>query len=268
MTDISAKPLQARKFKSGRTVTALVLREMETTYGRSPGGYIWAVLEPVGAITLFTIVISLGLRLKSPSIGTSFMLFYATGYLPFALYGETGNKIARSLKYSRQLLQYPGVRYTDAIIARFLLNFLTHLMVFYIMMTGIHLLFDVGTILNIPAILLSLGLAALLGLGVGTLNCFLMSMFPVWEQAWSILNRPLFLLSTILFIFEEVPWQYQGVLWYNPLIHIIGLMRRGFYPTYDAAYVSIPYVLGVSFVCLALGLVFLNRWHRDILSRS
>lgn len=262
-----AKPLRPRKFKTMRTITALILREMESTYGRSPGGYIWAVLEPVGAITLFTLVISFGLSLRSPSIGTSFMLFYATGFLPFSFYNATVNKTANALNYSRRLLQYPGVRYTDAILARFLLNFLTHLMVFYIVMTGIHFLFDVGTILNIPAILLSLLLAALLGLGIGVINCYLSAVFPVWDQAWSILNRPMFLLSTIFFVFEDVPWQFQGVLWYNPLIHIIGLMRRGFYPTYDAAYVSVSYVLAVSLIPLALGLVVLNRYSREILNR-
>ena len=110
-------------------------------------------------------------------------------------------------------------------------------------------------------------LAALLGLGIGVINCYLSAVFPVWDQAWSILNRPMFLLSTIFFVFEDVPWQFQGVLWYNPLIHIIGLMRRGFYPTYDAAYVSVSYVLAVSLIPLALGLVVLNRYSREILNR-
>jgi capsular polysaccharide transport system permease protein len=268
MTQTLPKPQKTRKFKTVRTITALILREMGTTYGRSPGGYIWAILEPVGAITLFTVVISLGLKLKSPSIGTSFMLFYATGFLPFAIYGQTANKIAKSLKYSRQLLKYPGVRFTDTIIARFLLNILTQLMVVYVIMSGIRYAFDVGAILNMPAILLSLTMAAFFGLGVGLVNCFLSGVFPVWEQIWSIITRPLFLLSTVIYTFEEVPWQYQDVVWYNPLVHIIGMMRRGFYPIYDAAYASPVYVFGVSLVCIFFGLLLLSRWYRRILVRA
>ena len=67
-------PLQARKFKSARTIMALMLREMTTSYGRSPGGYVWAILEPVGAVAMITLVLSVGLRIRIPSQGTSVVL--------------------------------------------------------------------------------------------------------------------------------------------------------------------------------------------------
>ncbi len=255
-----------RRFSTLRTIWALILREMATTYGRSPGGYLWAVLEPVGAIALYTLVIAVGLRIRNPALGTVFMLFFATGQLPFSFYQKTGRKVATSIKFSRQLLRYPAVRYTDAIIARFILDTMTNLMVFYLVMTGIHLIFDTTLILDVPAILLSLTMASMLGLGIGTLNCYLFNAFPVWEQVWTIINRPLFLLSTIFYIFEDIPWRYQNLMWYNPIIHIVGLMRRGFYPTYDARYVSPTYVFAIALITLFFGLLLLNRHHRDILN--
>ncbi|MFD0982093.1 ABC transporter permease [Tropicimonas aquimaris] len=264
---ILAPASRPRPFKTARTVLALMMREMQTTYGRSPGGYIWAILEPVGAIAMFTLVIAVGLKIRTPSLGSNFPLFYATGFLPFSLAMSTARKISSSLRYSRSLLQYPGVQFTDAIIARFLLNFLTQLMVFFILMVGIHVLFDLSTIRDVPAIAMSLVLAAIFGLGIGTMNAFLFSISPLWDSAWGILTRPLLLLSCVLYIFEEVPWQYQDVLWYNPLVHIIGMMRRGFFATYDATYASPVYVLGVGMVFLVLGLLFLYRFHRDILNR-
>ncbi|SFC65413.1 ABC transporter permease [Tropicimonas isoalkanivorans] len=262
------KPVsRPRPFKTGRTIVALMMREMQTTYGRSPGGYIWAILEPVGAIAMFTFVISVGLKIRIPSLGSNFPLFYATGFLPFSLAMSTSNKVASSLKYSRSLLQYPGVQYTDALLARFLLNVLTHVMVFFIIMSGIHFIFHLSTIRNVEAIGMSLGLAGFLGLGIGTLNCFLFSISPLWTSAWGILTRPLLLISCVLYIFEEVPWQYQHIVAYNPLVHINGLMRRGFYATYDARYASPLYVLAFGLVCLVLGLVLLHRYHRYILNR-
>jgi len=63
-----------------------------------------------------------------------------------------------------------------------------------------------------------------------------------------------------------VPANYREYLWYNPLVHIVGLMRRGFYPTYDATYVSVTYVFGVALVTLVFGLIFLKRYHREILN--
>ena len=56
--------LRPRRFKMGRTVMALMLREMSTTYGRSPGGYLWAVLEPLGGIAMMTLILAVGLRIR------------------------------------------------------------------------------------------------------------------------------------------------------------------------------------------------------------
>lgn len=262
------KALPAKRFKGPRATMALMLREMETSYGRSPGGYLWAILEPVGAITLFTLVIALGLRLKSPSIGNNFMLFYATGFLPYMLFMQTNTRISRCLRYSRQLLKYPRVTFIDAIAARFIVYLITHLMVFYTLMIGIHLLFDLDAHLDFPAIGLAIAMAATLGLGVGCLNCFLISYIPIWENLWTIVTRPLLLLSTVIYTFEEVPWQFQDYVWYNPLVQIIGLMRRGFYPSYDAAYVSPVYVFGFALAPMALGLVLLYRWNRTLMNRG
>jgi capsular polysaccharide transport system permease protein len=268
MTEIARPVARPRSFRTPRTIGALILREMQTTYGRNVGGYIWAILEPVGAIALFTLVIAVGLKVRMPGIGTSFPLFYATGFLPFSLAMGMAARIAAAISYSRPLLFYPGVQFTDAIIARFVLWTLAQFTVFVIVMTGIYLAFDVSTIRDEPTILAAFLLAALFGLGVGTLNCFLFSVAPVWVSIWSILSRPLLLLSCIFYAFEDVPRQWQDVLWYNPLVHIVGLMRRGFYATHDAAYLSVLYPAGIGLVCLVLGLVFLNRFHRDILNRQ
>ena len=268
MTQSIPQPLPAKRFKGPRTVLALVLREMDSTYGKSPGGYIWAILEPIGAITLFTLVIALGLRLRSPSIGNNFMLFYATGFLPYTMFMKTNMKVAKSIHFSRQLLKYPRVTFIDAIIGRLIVNSLTMLIVFYVLMTGIHLAFNIDAILDVSAIVVSILLAIFLGLGLGCMNCFLMTIYPVYESIWVMFTRPLLLLSTVIYIFEEVPWRYQDVVWYNPLIHIIGLMRRGFYPSYDAAYVSELYVFSIGLITLAIGMVLLYRWNKFILNRG
>lgn len=258
-------PAQGQRFKTLRTVMALMLREMTTTYGRSPGGYIWAILEPVAALALLTFVFSLVLR--TPSIGTSFALFYATGYLPFTLFQTLSSKVSKATSFSKSLLAYPRVTYIDAILARFVLNLLTHLLIFYLMMTGIALFLDVRSILDVPSILLSLAMASLLGLGIGVLNCFLMLAFPVWEQFWSILMRPIFLISGIFFTYEDVPAGVRDYMWYNPLMQIIGEMRSGFFPTYAAAYVSVPYIMAIALISLSAGLLLLKRHHRELLTR-
>ena len=257
-----AKP--KRRFASTRVIIALMLREMATTYGRSPLGYLWAVLEPVAGIAILTAVFTAFIR--SPPLGTDFAIFYATGMVPFLLYSDISTKLLQALNFSSNLLVYPSVTFVDALLERFFLNILTQILVAYIVLGGILLLFDTRTVLNLPAIGLSLAMAAAFSFGVGTVNCFLAGMMPSYTRIWAILNRPMFLMSCVFFLLDTIPLPYRDWLWYNPLVHIVAEMRRGFYPYYEASYVSVSYVFGVSLILSVFGLVFLGRFSRYILN--
>ncbi|WP_347266279.1 ABC transporter permease [Paracoccus sp. (in: a-proteobacteria)] len=248
-----------------RIVVALMLREMATTYGRSAGGYVWAVLEPVLGVALLTVIFSMALR--SPGIGSNFALFYASGFLPFAMFNDLTHKVAASIRYSRPFLAYPSVTFIDAMIARTVLNALTHTAVIGIVLSAIFIIYQLPVLIDMAAILESLMLVTLLAVGVGSLNCYLMTAFPIWERVWSILTRPLFLMSGIFFLYEVMPTKAQEVLWFNPLIHCVALMRRGLYPTYEASYVSRGYVIGLAVFLLFIGLMLLERTHRYLLER-
>lgn len=254
-----------RRFATLRSITALMLREMSTTHGRSPGGYIWAVLEPAAGIALLTLVFSAAFR--SPPIGVSFAIFYATGILPFMMFSEIHGKIATCLMFSKQLLAYPTVTFVDAIFARFFLNMITLLLVGYIILAGCLIFFTTRTTINLTIIVQAYALAACLGLGVGTLNAYVFTRFNVMQRFWSILMRPMFLISGIILPYGMFPQPYRDYLWYNPLVHVVGLMRSGFYSEYDASYVSVSFVMGISLVCMAMGLSLLRRHYQDLLTR-
>lgn len=256
---------QPLRWASARAIGALILREITTTYGRSPGGYLWAVLEPAAGITLLTLVFSIGFR--TPPLGTSFALFYAAGILPLITYIDLSSKMAQTIQFSRALLTYPRVTFVDALVARLVLNLLTQMMVNALVFGTILWLVQPTTTFDVSKIALAYLVTALLAIGVGIMNSFLTVAFPVWQTAWSILNRPLFLVSCVFFIFESVPKPYADILWYNPLVHIAGLMRDGYYPFYQPTYVTLAYPLGIAAVTGMIGLFLLNRYHRDILDQ-
>jgi capsular polysaccharide transport system permease protein len=253
-----------RPFGSFRVISALMLREMATRYGKSPGGYAWALIEPLGAILILATAMSFLFR--SPALGNSYILFYATGILPFGLYQSVSNNMSRSINFSRALLFYPAVTWADAVAARFFLNILTELLVKVIIFSVVLLMTDSQALLSVGPIMLSVLSCIVFGAGIGMLNCALIGLFPVWMNVWSILTRPLFLLSGIFFLYESVPPVAQTIMWYNPLIHIIGMMRAGFYATYTPTYTSPIYVMSVGLICLFLGTVLMARYHRDILN--
>jgi len=126
---------------------------------------------------------------------------------------------------------------------------------------------DTRVVIDPVPVIEAFALAMLLGLGVGTLNAVLMGLFPIWEVAWSVATRPLFIASGILFLYDDLPPGAQAILWYNPLIHITGLMHEGFYPIYRAVHVSFPYVVLCGLGTLTMGVLLMGRYHREILNR-
>lgn len=254
-----------RSFASLRTISALVLREMSTRYGRTPGGYIWSLLEPIAAILFLSLGFSLVIR--TPPLGTSFLLFYATGFLPFNMYNNISGTTSKALNYSKPLLKFPAVTWLDAILARLLLNSLTNILIMILLVGGVYFVVDARSTVDLPLALGAVLLAILFGLAVGTVNCVLMGLFPLWELAWSILTRPLFIASGVLFLFRDLPETAQTLLWFNPLIQITGMVRAAFFSTYDASYASVTYIVGVSLALLTFGLILMGRYHQDILNK-
>ncbi|SEQ76793.1 capsular polysaccharide transport system permease protein [Loktanella sp. DSM 29012] len=262
-TPLPSPNLKPPRFQSVRAIVALILREMAATYGASPGGYVWAVLQPVGMLALLTLAFSLIVR--APSLGTNFAMFYATGFLPFTLYSEIEGKTNNAIIYSRALLAYPRMTWADPVLARFILHLLTQITVFCIVIVGIILVFELHLTITVGPIMVGLAMAALLGLGVGLVNAVLFGLFPVWKTIWKIITRPLFLASGIFFILEDMPQGVQNFLWWNPLVHVTGLVRTGFYSVYHPTYISLTYGFGLALVLILLGLIFMRANYTKVL---
>jgi capsular polysaccharide transport system permease protein len=245
------------------TIFALILREITTTYSRAFGGYLWAILEPVAGIVLLAYLFSLSFQ--RPPIGNNFALFYAVGYLPFTAFLDISTKVQGAMQFSKPLLQFSAVSFLDTILARWILNLVTQFTVFLIVITSIIFYYRIGANLDFGAVACAFLMAVCLGLGIGTLNAFLGMVLPIWQQIWRVAMRPLFIVSCVLFLFETVPQPFRDVLWYNPIVHVIGMMRHGFYPTYSANFVSPAYVFAIAGVTFLLGLILLRKYHRHFL---
>lgn len=260
---LAADTMRARSFRMGRTVAALMLREMATTYGRSPGGYLWEILEPTLALALMTSLFSV--FLSAPPIGDSFPLFFATGFLPFMLFNDAANRMATAINFSRPLLAYPSVTFVDAMFARLLLHSITNILVSIIVFSFIIFVLGATVRIQILSLALAYGLAIFLGFGIGSLNCYLMTAFPAWERAWQIITRPLFLISGVFTTFDALPAVAKTFLIWNPLIHIVGLAREGFFINYNGSYISVAYVVFLALITGTLGLMLLFRHHRGLM---
>jgi capsular polysaccharide transport system permease protein len=269
-----AKPLSerpARKLRGRprlqklRVLAALILREMSTQYGKSWGGYFWAVGEPAASILLLAVIF--GYALRTPPLGSSFMVFYATGIIPFFLFNAVATSVSMSVQQNKGLLSYPVVSALDTVIARLVMEVLTFVTVSVILFPLMIWLDSAVVNISLFPAVMGMLMAAALGLGVGCVNAVVFAFVPTWRNVWSVLRRPLFILSGILFTFQMVPGVLRDWLWWNPLIHMIGQMRMGFYRSYDGDYISWVYVFGLSMTLFVVGAYLLRRHEGAMIER-
>lgn len=253
-----------RRLPGTRAILALMLREMATVYGRSPGGYVWALLLPVLGILVLAVVF--GLVMRSPPLGTSFAYFYATGLPVFVYFTGVSYAAAGSLRFSKPLLQFPAVTWVDAMVARFLLTTLTSGVAYIIVLSAIIMIYEIPAVLDLWLMLLSWCVAGALGFGIGALNCYIVGTFPAWENVWALITRPLLLISGVILLPENLPPFAAEIILWNPVSHPVMMMRAGAYPTYSPDYISVAYPLGVALVALFLGLVMLRRNYQAIIN--
>jgi capsular polysaccharide transport system permease protein len=206
---------------------------------------------------MLNIVFSFALR--RPALGTNFALFYATGVIPFFFFTGVSHSVSAAIASNRGLLRYPVVSPLDAILGKFIIEFITMLIVGVLLTTGIVFFYKLPVTLDPLSAFAGFTLAGLLGLGIGSINCVLFGLFPTWRHVWAVVTRPLFVVSGVFFIAESMPFEWRPVLLYNPIVHAIALVRKGFYGSYDPYYVSYPYVLGCALGLFTVGAYLLRR---------
>ncbi|MGK9055022.1 ABC transporter permease [Neorhizobium petrolearium] len=236
-----------------RVVAALVIREMAARFGRKPGGYIWAVLDPAAHIA-FMALIFMAISHR-PAIGTSFPLFFATGYIGFQFYQSMARYLNNAISANRALLTYPNIAPIDTIFARYVLQLGTTAVVAFCVFTALALMSRTPLSIQWPYVIEAAFAASLLALGGAFANCVLFSRYPLYEKFYEIVTRPLFLVSGVFYLPDSLPHPARDIILLNPLTHVIMLFRKGFYPEYRALGFDPGFLYSIAFSLVFMGMV-------------
>lgn len=235
-----------------RVSAALVIRETAARYGSKPGGYIWALLDPLAHVLMMTTIYQTLAR--TPALGTDFSLFFASGYLPFSVYQQMSSFVSSAIRANKNLFSYPVVSPFDAVVGRYILQLVTSVLVMIVV-------FAICTSepqrlgqLDAGNAVLVIMLASMLGVGVGMANVALFNDFPLYEKIFTLLNRPIFMMSGVLFLPDMMPRPYSDILLWNPLSHITMWFRTAIYPEYTATGLDKTYVIEFAIALVMIGL--------------
>jgi len=243
-------------------IHALILRETRTRFGLNRLGYFWALFEPVSVI--LTLFAAFSLSGHSAPVGMGLIDFIATGLLTYQLVIDTAERGAEAINGNRSMLFYPQVHRLDLVWARTLLEGVTLVVVAAIIL-GVEAIFVGGTEIDDPlGVLTALALGSLLGTGLGLVYCMSAVLTTVVDRMRGVLSRPLFWISGIFFTADMIPHEVQAFAQWNPVLHVIELLRDAYYPSYTSKIASDEYVFGWGIGLLALGLVLERLVRRKI----
>ncbi len=248
-----------------RVVWALMLRETKTLFGKHKLGYLWALINASFTIGVFWVLREFGGF--APPQGMSVPVFLLGGFVPFFVFSETVNGAMNGVSGNRALLAYPQVFTVDIFIARALLHGAMYFCVLVILLTVAHFSGYAVPLHDPAAMLMAMILVLILGFGVGAIASSFNLMWPTTRLIVPMLTRVLFFTSGLFFSVEFAPVYIREILYYNPLSHLIELLRGGLSDGYVGSFVYVPYVGGFILCALSIGLL-LERFSRQYLSEE
>lgn len=247
-----------------RVVGALILREIKTRFGDHKLGYLWALLEPVLFVTIFVGLYAL--MGKTSISGMPMAQFMLTGITPFFLFRNTMQQTINAIGSNRALLTFPQVTPFDLIIARGILEIATMGVVFALLLIAyeaVGLSIDVQDPLKVIS---AMGLLGVTGLAMGMMFATIAPLFPSIKQiVAAVFGRPLFLASGLFFTVEMLPPSAREPLLFNPILHMIEILRSAFFVEFDSRYADPSYASSFAVSVLAFGLLIQRALNRRIL---
>ncbi len=244
-----------------RVINALILRETKTRYGNYKIGFLWALIEPLVGVSVFVAIFA-NLRNDSPS-GMPLVPFMLVGFVCYALFRDPWGAMQGAISNSRNLLTFPQVTTFDVIMARGLLEILVTFFVLGFLLYMAHLTGFEVRVERPLGVLMACGLLCVLGLGLGFLFASLEPLVPSVKQlATQVMSRPLYFASGLFFTVDTLPAAIREYLLYNPVLHMIELVRGEFFYEFETSYGSWTYASAWAFTTLAVGFLMHQAVHK------
>lgn len=235
-----------------RVLSALMLRDMRSRFGGNYWGYLVQVLWPCAHLAIIVGVMAFR-GMKSP-MGDDPMVFVASGALPALAFQYISREVMKGYLIHKPLTYFPQVKRFDTVVARILVEIVSSFM-------GVCLVFLVLICFGADPIpvdmMTAIGgylTAIALGIGVGTINVGICSVFPGWALGYILVTLTLYLTSGVYFIACYMPEEIYYYMKWNPITQLIEWVRLGYDPTMPVQ-IDYLYLFGWVFGSLTIGLL-------------
>lgn len=246
-----------------RVISALLMREILTRYGRHNIGFLWLFVEPM----TFTLGVTALWTFAKAAHGSSLPIvaFALTGYSSVLLWRNMPGRCISAIEPNLSLLYHRYVKIIDVFYARLTLEAMGATISFVVLslfFTSIEWIQPPEDVLKVFA-----GWAMLAWFG-GALAIFLGSLAydnELVDKIWHPASYLIFPLSGAAFLVDALPKAAQEAILYIPMVHGVELLREGYFGSAINAHYDIGYLASFSAILTLLGLIRVRVLDRKVI---
>lgn len=246
-----------------RVVSALMIRELITRFGRENIGFLWMMVEPL----LFAIFVGvLWSFMKGPEEhGIGIVAFVASGYIPLVMFRSTVSRAVRAFTANSSLLYHRQVTLFDLILVRFIVELIGGMMAYVAIATVLMML----NLFPFPADFGYLLLGWLVyGFFTFSAALILAPLSELSETIEKFVPVTTYLMVPFSGTFNLTSWlapNVRSVMLYSPPVTGMELMRYGIWGGKITPYYDIPFSIVVSLICMTIGLALCRKIRRILI---
>lgn len=245
-----------------RVIHALMIRELNTRFGRENIGFLWIMVEPL----LFAGLVSTLWRfMKGPEEhGVGIVAFVISGYIPLTLFRHCVGRSVSVFVANSSMMYHRQIKVIDFVFVRFLIEMVGAMMA-YVFIAGVLIMFDEFPVPDD----IGLFLGGWLLYSLFTLSlCFVIA--PLSEMS-EVLEKFIPVTTYIMIpfsgTFSAASWLTPAVREYlllSPFVNAMEMMRAGIWGDKVTPYYNVSNPLICSMVAALIGLALCRHVRRTL----
>jgi capsular polysaccharide transport system permease protein len=245
-----------------RVISALMIRELVTRFGRENIGFLWMMVEPL----LFAGLVGVMWRyMRGPEEhGVSIVAFIASGYIPLTLFRHAVMRCEKIFSVNGSLLYHRQIKILDFIFVRFLIEVIGSMMAGLFIASILFVLNEFPAPADLGALLAGWGLYCAFTFSLCLVLAPLSELSDVLEK---LLPVTTYLMIPVSGTFSMVSWLAPGIqplMLYSPFVSAMELMRYGIFGDSVHAIWDVKVPITSTLVLTLIGLALCRRVRRNL----
>jgi len=236
----------------------LASRDIRVRYKQTVLGMLWAVLQPVTAMVVFTVVF--GHLAKVPSDGYPYAVFVFAALLPWTFFANAVSSSSNSLIGSVNLINkvyFPRLIIPFSSLGAHLLDFV----ISFIILLCLMFFYDIRWTLNLLAVPFLLVAVMAVALGLGTILSALTVSYRDFRYVIPFMIQTGLFVTPVIYPVSLFPDKWEWVLYLNPMAGLIeGFRAAVFGGQFNGMAIGLSGLIAL--LLLIIGVVYFEKAER------